>query len=448
MGSRSGIDGVLDVAIVGPGASGAAASLYATPDGRNVAEVSNGVILFTDDFGGSALDAAVRWDVLDGGLGANPTLHGQTLAQGAIGSGVAMGNGVNGAANTALSVAGSALSIAMGTTSGAELWLISQRAFAGAEDLFLVMSKSQALSANSIFVGLVEVDPVTLIPLLNPNLAGYFTNMGGVELGATTSASAYACQAIGDSSGTVATGGAGAALAALTTTSEFQIEFHAEDIIGSNGAVDSAGGRSAVPSRVSSQSPDDARMYKLLIRLRNTAAPASSTTVTFQRMLLWVSQEMRVEVTSGRGDLNAQKGLAANITNATLAVTTTPASNSVPVGGVSALATSSAALSASRLTGAAASGNAKTSAGRLFGWTLLNTNAATRFLQIYAKASAPVPGTDTPALTIALAGAGRSDEVNEIGVYFASGVGWAVTTDAAGATAGAAADIVGSLIYV
>lgn len=118
-------------------------------------------------------------------------------------------------------------------------------------------------------------------------------------------------------------------------------------------------------------------------------------------------------------------------------------------GAVNAAGTTSAtnALLYGRVVGAA-SGATKASAGRLYGWTLLNTNAAARYLQLYNKATAGVPGTDTPVATIPLGASGNSNNFNDIGASHATGIAWAITTDAAGTTAGASGDIVGTLVYI
>jgi hypothetical protein len=423
MGVLSSQPNTLDVSVIG----------YSSPDGRAIAVTSNMGILFSDDFGGVALDTAIRWDVFDGGLGANPTLHGKSATQAAIGSGVAMGNGVNGGANSALTVASSALTVAMGTTNGAELWILSQQTFAGSEDLTILLSKSQALTANSIFIGLVEVNPNTLIPILNPNQAGWFTNMGGVEFGATTGLTSYACVAIADSSPNTATGSTAVAIGNLTSTQEFLVEFHAEDIIASNGAVDSIAGKSSLPSRVSTQTPNDGKVYKLLMRFRNVATPASSTTVALQRILLVDSQEMRVEVTSGRGDSNIQKAVAVNLSGNAVATRTT--------GGVATFSRLSAAT--------AATGYVKGAPGQVYSYDLINTQASIRYLHLYNQATAPTLGTSVPILTIPLAASSKTSLSIDAGWAFSTGIAYGVTTDDAAtpATTASAGDVQGTVGY-
>jgi hypothetical protein len=124
------------------------------------------------------------------------------------------------------------------------------------------------------------------------------------------------------------------------------------------------------------------------------------------------------------------------------------ATGSNNIGSIGAVSSPSNSYAASRITGAVASGVIKASAGRAYSWTLLNTNAAARFLQVYNKATAGVPGTDTPVFTIPLPASGAASFADQVGYYAAAGLSWAITTDAAGTTAGAATDIVGTLFYV
>ncbi|HEY2051199.1 MAG TPA: hypothetical protein VGH03_17810 [Caulobacteraceae bacterium] len=483
MGTKSGIDGVLDVAVVSGGVGGgdnAASGLtgsaapssadylgfsqggllvgvssaaplpvsdstnYSSPDGRAVKVQSNAAILFSDDFGGATLDTTIRWDVIDGGLPANPTLHGKSLSQSAIGSGV---TGMTDA------VANSALTVTMGTTANAERWYLSQQAFAGAEDLLVLLSKSQAIAANSIWIGLVEVDPTTLIPLCNANSPSYtinsqavpfyFTNAGGAEVGLQTVNTSYATAAVGDSSSTAAAGSTGTALAALTASSEFFVEFHAEDVIASNGAVDSVAAKNANPSRVSTQVPNDGKVYKLLMRFRNVGTPASSTSVTVQRVLLWNSQEMRVEVASGRGDQNPQKAVAINVANNPVLGTGGSVIGSVYL----QPRTTSGAGNAKTIT-TGLTGVAQSSGHTIFGYDLLNVSTGVRYLQLYNSTSGTFGSQGTPLITVPIPAGAKAQLYGDMGMQScATGVAWAITADGAGAsqTGVSSGDVIGTV---
>lgn len=84
---------------------------------------------------------------------------------------------------------------------------------------------------------------------------------------------------------------------------------------------------------------------------------------------------------------------------------------------------------------AAATTNAtsvKTSAASLYSLFATNTGAAVRYLKLYNKASAPTVGTDTPVLTIPIpAGGFVNPPLGAMGIRFATGLAFAITTGAA-----------------
>lgn len=92
----------------------------------------------------------------------------------------------------------------------------------------------------------------------------------------------------------------------------------------------------------------------------------------------------------------------------------------------------------------------KASAARLLGIQLVNLSASPRFVRLYSKATAPVPGTDVPAMVIGLPPGGRSEREHLVPVTFALGLGYAITGAAADldATAVGALDVLGTLSYV
>lgn len=100
----------------------------------------------------------------------------------------------------------------------------------------------------------------------------------------------------------------------------------------------------------------------------------------------------------------------------------------------------------SRIVSAAASTNAtlaKDSAGFLHQFTGYNAAATARYLKFYNKASAPTVGTDTPVMTVYLP-ATSGFAIDVPGLYFPTGIGYALTTAAADADTGAltAGDVV------
>jgi len=94
------------------------------------------------------------------------------------------------------------------------------------------------------------------------------------------------------------------------------------------------------------------------------------------------------------------------------------------------------------------SGVIKAGPAALLSFVLVNTQAAVRYFQVYNKITAGIPGTDTPLATIPLAANGISQLSLLSGMYGSAGLSWAVTTDAAGATIGAANDTLGTVFYI
>jgi hypothetical protein len=398
--------------------------------------------LFSDDFGGSAIDAG-RWNIINGGLGANPRFGDGALTQAAIGSGI---TGITD------SVSGSALVVNMGTTLGAERWYLSNDTFAGKEDILVVLSKNNSVTGNSIFIGMVEVDPATGVPLLNPNIAadgngaGEFTNRGGCEFGLTANNTQYHAEAIGDSSPLIASGVTGTATA-WTTTQEALIEIDSRDITVSTRTVDNVAANSSGCSRVSSQCPNDKKLVKLLMRFRNVTTPGSATTVTIQRIIVVDNYEQRVQVSTGEGDTIGVKGIAVNIAGAAAATTA--------IGTVSLTSNANNGAQTYHKLISAASTNAtsvKTTKGNISGGRIFNTSAATKFFKLYNKATAPTVGTDVPVETWPIA-AGASLDVGAVvgvfGLLLTTGIAYAITGAVADndTTAVAAGDVIVNLHY-
>lgn len=106
------------------------------------------------------------------------------------------------------------------------------------------------------------------------------------------------------------------------------------------------------------------------------------------------------------------------------------------------------AAAVSRIASAAGSTNATLATvgpAQLCFVTAMNAAAATRYLKLYDKASAPTVGTDAPKMTIAIpAGASFALDFSNR-VTFTAGLAFALTTGAADSDTGAltAADIVG-----
>jgi len=105
-----------------------------------------------------------------------------------------------------------------------------------------------------------------------------------------------------------------------------------------------------------------------------------------------------------------------------------------------------------RLLASAASTNAtnvKSKPGNLYIMIMHSNRASDCYLKLYDKATTPVPGTDTPVMTITIPGTSTAQLLqipfSSIGYHFSAGIGFAITANVADAdtTAIAASDITG-----
>lgn len=101
---------------------------------------------------------------------------------------------------------------------------------------------------------------------------------------------------------------------------------------------------------------------------------------------------------------------------------------------------------------AAATTNAtsvKASAGVTYGWSLYNKAAAAVYVKFYDKASAPTVGTDTPLFILGIPAGARVDIRNDLGIPFANGIAYGITTGVADSdvTAPVANDVTGVILW-
>ena len=188
--------------------------------------------------------------------------------------------------------------------------------------------------------------------------------------------------------------------------------------------------------------PDPEEEYFLQVRITNLGtAPASNTQVILGAVAVQDINELTVEITGGRGDSVGAKAIAvAGAVTATVS------------GGVSLSGSATQASSSSHNKVSLASTNAtvvKASVGSIYWMLLANTSAFWRYVKFFNKATAPVPGTDVPAYTIAIPPNDTVAVANAVGMRFATGIGYSITALAADldTTAVAAGDVVMAFNY-
>lgn len=425
----------------------------ALPDGNLVNQISCLMQNWVDDFGGTVLDTtSTGWDVYDGGnYGANNT------GNSAINN-VAFSN-VNGSLVTGItySIGSSVLSVVMPTTINSELWFVSKHIFTSPVDFYLTMKMSQRITGNQMWAELVECDPNTgqLVP--NATVVGEVRNRGSILIPSSATAGAVSVESTCDDS-SLSNSVASTTMTAVTGDVDFLMELRPQDVIVSNVAADTLGAKSSGAVRISRQVPDPNKAYKLRLRFKNIATPASSTTITLYRVMVADVQELVTEITSGRGDTVAGKSLPVNIVAGTAAIgTTTLTATTATIGNVSDIPTASPAApttTALKVVSSASTYSALLLTGtlkRLVNGSLFNTGASPAYVKFYNKATAPTVGTDVPIATFCIPAGGFfnvKDHVGNGGLYAGTlgiGIGISGAVGDTDTTVLAANQIVGTL---
>jgi hypothetical protein len=172
------------------------------------------------------------------------------------------------------------------------------------------------------------------------------------------------------------------------------------------------------------------------IRAKNgTTAPATTTTLTVGMVRVEDYIPTQISVTSTR-----QQTLNNSMPVRVLSAPTTAVSGSLTSAGTTT--NTPATPTASNINSAASTNAAfiKNAAGTVYNIVASNTNAATRYVKFYNKASAPTLGTDVPVITIAVPTNGTVQaNMGVLGHRFSTGIAIAITTGAADSDTGAVA---------
>lgn len=106
------------------------------------------------------------------------------------------------------------------------------------------------------------------------------------------------------------------------------------------------------------------------------------------------------------------------------------AGGSLTVDGAVAVSTQTTGGATLKRVISAASTNAtvvKAGVGQVYGWSITNAGAATRYVKLYNKTTAPTVGTDVPVMTIPIGAAATVAFSTDVGIAFATGIGLAIT---------------------
>jgi hypothetical protein len=313
--------------------------------------------VFRDGFAGAALDTA-KW-----------------LSNIGSGGSISQSNGT--------------LTLASGTTAGAETWVLGRQDFMLPCKLAVGLQLSQRIANQSFFIELVSVDPNTGLPDGQDQAAILFD-------GTTFTQAKHQVTTAGltpntSSASTYPTAASGAL---------FEIEATPDDCwFHGTATIDGSAAR-ANSYRLLIKSPDAAKRYRIRLRWANGAtAPASSTNALITVLNAVEYQEMAAEIVGGRGTLSAGSGIALSSSNTLL-----PNAN---LGALTPYSLNSlASVNAVSI---------KAGGGNLYEICVNNRGLAACAVNIYNLATAPTVGTTVPLFSIIVA-AGGFESLN-FGMY-------------------------------
>lgn len=334
----------------------------------------------------------------------------------------------------AVTATNSTLQVTTGTSINSTTSVTSKETFTAPFRASFGVKLSQKIINQDFFVELVAVDKENPKVLDETAVAAW--RISGTDSVTTTVARAEVRngQTARVQSGNLTT-------AAQTADSIFEIVLESDEVSFHNKPIDSTAGKTVSFVR-NSVAPDPNRDYKLRYRIVNGGtAPASTTTFTSQYVTAVDYTEIQAELTGAQGRTDAAGALAVHVAN-------TP-----NVGGevrLGANAATGGTAIAKILTAATTNATlVKSTAGRLYGYVLTNTTAATKFVRLYNLTTAPTVGTSVPVMVVAVPPNNTVVAEMTIPVAFATGISYAVTGAFADldATVVAAGDVVGALLY-
>jgi hypothetical protein len=295
------------------------------------------------------------------------------------------------------------LTLASGTTAGAETWVLGLQDFTLPCKLMVGLQLSR-IANQSFFIELVSVDPNTGLPDGQEQAAILFDGI----------VSTVAKHQVTTGGLTPNTSAASTYPNSATTSALFEIEatpddcwFHGTPVIDS------------ITPRINSyrlllRAPDATKKYRIRLRWANGAtAPASSTNALITVLNAVEYQEMAAEIVGGRGTQSAANGIALAINQPTI----------VPSATIGAL--TSYSLNSLASTNAV---SIKTTAGNLYEIFVNNRGLAACAVNVHNLATVPTTGTSVPLFSI-IVSAGGFNSLN-FGMYgkrFSTGIAISIT---------------------
>lgn len=336
----------------------------------------------------------------------------------------------------AVNVTGGNLTVTTGTTINTETSLTTKQAFSVPFKAQFGFKISQKIVNQSFFCELIAVGPEGTSPVDETVVAAWRISGDDSVTATVARAEVRNGQAARVQSGNLT-------VATQTTDAIYEIILDSDEVQFHNKPVDSTSGKTVSHVR-NSVAPDPNQLYKIRYRVVNGGvAPATTTTFTAGFVTAVDYTEIMVELTGGPGSTLASGALAVQVVNAPgVSMTATTVQSSATVVGTSmAKVLSAASTNATNLKG---------TAGRIYGYHLVNTSASVKYVRLYNKATAPTVGTDSPAAVIPIPANGSVIVDHTVPMSFATGMGYSITGSFADldATAVAAGEVIGHILWI
>lgn len=324
--------------------------------------------------------------------------------------------------------------VAMGTTVNAETSLVTKQDFTAPFKVSVGLQLSQKIANNEVYAEIVaENEDGSLDETV---VAAW--RIAGSDTTALTSAR---YEVRNGSAARLQSANVTGQASQTSPAAVYEITLESDEVWFTSRAADSSVARTIGGVR-NSVAPDPNRKYRIRLRCRNGGtAPASGTTVTLYFVTAVDYTESQVEVTGGNGNSSPAQSVPVNIVGGATTATPSLAASATVAGTAIAKVLSAASTNAALV---------KATAGRVYGYHFANSSAAWRYVKLYNKASAPVPGTDVPVLQIPIPPGGVAVVDRSVPISFATGIGIAVVAGPADndATAIVANEVMGHLLYL
>lgn len=363
-----------------------------------IGKIDQNMMYFEDDFPGTGAVDATKWTTTTG--------TGMTVTK-----------------------SGGALAIAAGITAGSVTTIRSKKQFIGAMTLRFTAMLSQRIANQNFYLELTDG---------TNNTYAQWDFSGTVN---TTARTGTMNQGNGLQNAATVTNATSAHQTFEIQRTESGIQFSTNTINTNTTNINRANMTYGLPEI-------DLPLYVQIRVVNGGTAPATSTTLTVERVSVVASNAMKVAVEKGAGNqslINAISVAVINALTATVSGTVTSNAGTAPSApwGTKPTASTGTGYTAGKLISAATTNATviKASAGTLGFIAVSNLNAAVRYLKIYNKATAPTVGTDIPVQTylIPANGSGSNLAIPVQGLNLATGIGIAITTGVADNDTGAVA---------